>query len=206
MPFREKLIEAPDQAESAFRRIRLDTVAGMIFSNIIALAIMITTAATLGANHVTNIETSAQAAEALRPIAGSYATWIFALGIIGTGLLAIPVLAGSAAYAMAETLRWRQGLALQWFEAKYFYATLAMATLIGMGLNFTPIDPIRALFWSAVINGVVAVPVMVLMMRLAANSDVMGELVVAGRLKTVGWAATWIMGFASVAMVAGFLV
>ncbi len=141
----------------------------MARSNLIALFIIITTGATLHAHGVTDIQTSSQAAEALQPVAGKAAFLIFAIGIIGTGMLAVPVLAGSSAYAVGETFRWHVGLARRPGRAKAFYAVIAVATLLGVLLNFSPIDPIKALFWSAVINGVVAVPVMVLMMMLASN-------------------------------------
>src|SRR5829696_4741222 len=146
IPRRKILKRAPEQGEVALNRIELDTLAGMGVSNLIALAIMITTAATLHVNGVTEIETSAQAAEALRPIAGSWSGTIFALGVVGTGLLAVPVLAGSAAYAIGEVRKWPVGLARQPIEAKTFYATVALATLVGMILNFTPMNPIKALY------------------------------------------------------------
>jgi Mn2+/Fe2+ NRAMP family transporter len=174
----------------------------MGISNLIALAIMITTAATLNVKGVTDIETSAQAAEALRPIAGSLAQTIFALGIVGTGLLAVPVLAGSAAYAIGEARKWPVGLARQPMEARAFYATVALATLVGMILNFTPVNPIKALYWSAVINGVVAVPVMVVMMLMSAEPKVMGPFVVTGWLRAFGWGAAAIMAAAVIAMLA----
>ena len=169
IPRRKILKRAPEQGEAALNRIELDTLAGMGISNLIALAIMITTAATLNVKGVTDIATSAQAAEALRPIAGSLAETIFALGIVGTGLLAVPVLAGSAAYAIGEARKWPVGLARQPMEARAFYATVALATLVGMILNFTPVNPIQALYWSAVTNGVVAVPVMIVMMLMSAE-------------------------------------
>jgi Mn2+/Fe2+ NRAMP family transporter len=174
----------------------------MGFSNLIALAIMITAAATLYANNVTDIQTSAQAAEALRPIAGSFAETIFALSVVGTGLLSVPVLAGSAAYAVGEARKWPIGLSRQPMEAKAFYAVICIATIVGMIMNFTPIDPIRALYWSAVINGVVAVPVMATMMWLAAAPKVMGEFVVTGWVKSLGWVATTVMAVAVIAMLA----
>ncbi len=160
-PEAEALIQAPDQAPRQMARMRLDTLVGMGASNIIALFIMLTTAATLHAHGVTDIQTSSQAAEALRPIAGRFAFTVFALGIIGTGLLAVPVLAGSAAYAVGEALQWPVGLGRRPGRARAFYGAITAATLVGAMLNFTPIDPIRALFWSAVINGVAAVPIMV---------------------------------------------
>ena len=144
----------------------MDTLVGMALSNTIAIAIIITTAATLHANGKTDIETSAQAAEALRPLAGAFAETIFALGIIGTGLLAIPVLAGSTAYAVGEGRKWPVGLSRKPDKAAAFYVVLAISVLLGIGLNFTPLNPIKALYWSAVVNGVLAPPVMVLLMLL----------------------------------------
>jgi Mn2+/Fe2+ NRAMP family transporter len=173
----------------------------MGFSNFIALAIMITAAATLHANNVTDIQTSAQAAEALRPIAGSLAETIFALGIIGTGLLSVPVLAGSTAYAVGEARKWPTGRRRP-MEAKAFYAVICIATMAGMIMNFTFIDPIRALYWSAVINGVVAVPVMAIMMWLAAAPMVISEFAITGWTKALGWMATAVMGVAVAAMIA----
>ncbi|MBV9221681.1 MAG: divalent metal cation transporter, partial [Methylobacteriaceae bacterium] len=163
------LLRAPRQAASEFARIRVDTYIGMALSNAIGIFILITTAATLNAHGLTNIQTSSQAAEALRPIAGRFAFTVFAAGIVGTGLLALPVLAGSAAYALGEARGWPIGLARKPAQAKAFYATIAVAMAIGAVMNFTPIDPIKALFWSAVINGVVAVPVMAMMMLLAVR-------------------------------------
>jgi NRAMP (natural resistance-associated macrophage protein)-like metal ion transporter len=202
LPARQILKRAPDQGEGALNRIHLDTFVGMGFSNLIALAIMITAAATLHANNVTDIQTSAQAAEALRPIAGPLAETIFALGVIGTGLLSVPVLAGSAAYAVGEARKWPTGLARQPMEAKAFYAVISIATIVGMIMNFSPVDPIRALYWCAVINGVVAVPVLAIMMWLAAAPNVMGEFAVTGWVKTLGWAATGVMAVAVLAMLA----
>ena len=196
------LQRAPIQAPREFARIRLDTYIGMAFSNLVALFIIITCAATLHANGVTNIQTSAEAAQALRPIAGEAAFMVFALGIIGTGLLAVPVLAGSAAYAVGEAFGWHVGLARKLRRARAFYATIAVATLIGAALNFTPIDPIKALFWTAVINGVVAVPVMVMMMLLGGRKDVMGPFILTRGLRTAGWLATVVMAVAVVAMFA----
>ena len=200
VPQRQILKRAPDQGPEALKRIELDTLIGMGISNFIALAIILTTAATLKVSGVTDIETSAQAAEALRPIAGNYAATIFALGVVGTGLLAIPILAGSAAYAVGEARRWPIGLARQPKEAKAFYATIVMATAVGVLLNFTPINPIKALIWCAVINGVVAVPVMALMMLMAANVKIMGEFTIGRWLTGLGWIATATMAAAAVAM------
>ena len=164
-PAARSLIERPEAARREIRRIEIDTYVGMGLSNLVAFFIMVTTAATLHANGVTDVQTSEQAAEALRPIAGQFAFIIFALGILGTGLLAVPVLAGSSAYALAEAMRWQAGLGRSPSEAKQFYATIVGGTLIGVGINFVNIDPIKALFWSTVINGVVAVPLMIVRLR-----------------------------------------
>jgi NRAMP (natural resistance-associated macrophage protein)-like metal ion transporter len=204
-PERAPLMRAWRQAPAAFARIRADTLAGMAFSNLIAISIIVTTAATFHAHGVTNIETSAQAAQALKPIAGEFASLIFAIGIIGTGLLAIPVLAGSAAYAVAEGRRWPVGLAREPREAAAFYASLAVATVLGIVLNFTPIDPIKALYWSAVINGVVAVPVMVILMLMTAESRIMGDFTVKGPLRIMGWLATIAMAASVAGMAATWL-
>ncbi|MGZ6038492.1 MAG: NRAMP family divalent metal transporter [Phenylobacterium sp.] len=201
-PDAKPLERAPDQAEPEFQRIRLDTYIGMGFSNLVALFIILTTAATLHAHGVTDIQTSSQAAEALRPIAGRFAFTIFAIGIIGTGLLALPVLAGSSAYAVGETFGFHVGLSRKPYRAKAFYWTIAVATGLGVLLNYSPIDPIKALFWSAVINGVVAVPVMAMMMLLSSNKDVMGEFKLHWGLKAVGWLSTAVMAAAAIGLFA----
>jgi NRAMP (natural resistance-associated macrophage protein)-like metal ion transporter len=201
-PEAKPLKHAPSQAPREFERIRLDTYVGMSLSNVIALCIMMTTAATLNAHGHTDIQTSAQAAEALRPLAGRFAFTLFSLGIIGTGLLALPVLAGSAAYAVGEVLRWPVGLAQAPHRAKAFYGTIAIATVAGALMNFSSLDPVKALFWSAVVNGVVAVPVMAMTMLLGTKRDVMGEFTISRRLKIVGWIATVVMLAAAVGMVA----
>jgi NRAMP (natural resistance-associated macrophage protein)-like metal ion transporter len=201
-PEAKPLILAPQQSRWQLLRIRIDTYVGMAASNIVALCIIITTAATLNAHGVTDIQTSEQAAEALRPVAGAFAFAIFAAGIIGTGLLAIPVLAGSAAYAVGEALALPTGLARLPRKAKAFYATIAIATLLGVGINFSPLDPIKALFWSAVINGVVAVPVMAIIMAMAAQPKVMGQFILPLPLRVVGWLATSVMAAVVVAMFA----
>src|SRR5579863_3597526 len=172
-PGAHALTRAPWQAHGEFSRIRIDTYLGMALSNVIAFFIVITTAATLHAHGHTDIQTSAQAAEALRAVAGRFTFVVFAAGIIGTGLLTVPVLAGSAAYAVGEARRWPVGLARKPYQAKAFYGAIAAATMIGAIMNFTPIDPIRALFWSAVVNGVVAAPVMAMMMVLTMRRDIM---------------------------------
>jgi Mn2+/Fe2+ NRAMP family transporter len=192
---------APREAGPELKRIRTDTLVGMAFSSIVSLAIVFATAATLNAGGITDIATSAQAAEALRPVAGQFAFAMFALGIIGTGLLAVPVLAGSAAYALGEARKWPVGLARQPLEARAFYATVVIATLAGVAISLSPLDPIKALFWSAVINGVVAVPVMVMMMLITSNAAIMREFVVTGPRRAVGWLATAVMAAAAVGMI-----
>ena len=203
---RKALLKAPRQALDAFARIRADTLVGMAFSNIIALAIIFTTAATLNKAGVTNIETSAQAAEALRPIAGDFAFILFAMGIIGTGVLAVPVLAGSAAYAIGEACKWPVGLSRAPKEAVAFYSTLTAAAVLGVAITLSPIDPIKALYWSAVINGIVAVPVMTVMMLMTAQARVMGKFIVTGWLRWLGWASTIAMGACVVGMIVGWFV
>jgi NRAMP (natural resistance-associated macrophage protein)-like metal ion transporter len=201
-PAAAPLNEAPEQAPRELERMRLDTFVGMGFSNLVALFIMLTTAATLHAHGVTDIETSSQAAEALRPIAGPFAFYVFAAGIIGTGLLTLPVLAGSAAYAVGEAMRWPVGLSKVAGKAKAFYGTIAAATFVGALLNFTSLDPIKALFWSAVVNGVVAVPVMAAMMVMASRRQVMGAFVLGRGLRIWGWLATAVMLLAAIGMFA----
>jgi Mn2+/Fe2+ NRAMP family transporter len=201
-PAAQPILEAPDQAPRQLARIRLDTFVGMGVSNLVALFIVLTTAATLHAHGVTNVETSADAAKALKPIAGEFAFAVFALGVVGTGLLAVPVLAGSAAYALGETLGWRVGLAERARRAPAFYLAIAGATLVGALLNFSPLDPIKALIFSAVVNGVVAVPVMAMIMHMASRRRVMGEFALRPWLKALGWAATAVMAAAAVGMFA----
>jgi len=200
MEARHPLKCAPEEGASELKRIEIDTLAGMAASNLVALAIILTTAATLNAHGITDINTSAEAAEALRPIAGEYASTVFALGIVGTGLLAVPVLAGSAAYAIGEALRWPVGLDRKPMRAKAFYGTIVAATAVGALMNFTPINPIKALYWAAVVNGIVAVPVMAVMMLMASRKKVMGGFAVTGPLRVFGWIATGAMAAAVVAM------
>jgi Mn2+/Fe2+ NRAMP family transporter len=197
---KEPLISAPEQGLTELKRINLDTYIGMGFSNLVAFFIMLTAAVTLHLHGVTDIQTSAQAAQALRPLAGDSAFILFTAGIIGTGLLAVPVLAGSAAYAVAETFQWRIGLGLRLLHARGFYAIVVVATVMGVALNFTSIDPVKALFWCAVINGVVAVPIMIVMMLMATRADIMGGFVVARQTKALGWLATITMAIVVLAM------
>ncbi len=196
------LKEAPEQAPREIHRIRIDTYVGMGLSNLIAFCIIVTTAATLNAHNVTDIQTSEQAAQALRPIAGNFAFFVFACGIVGTGLLAIPVLAGSVAYAVAEMMGWPYGLDRRPREAKAFYGVIAAGTLLGVGVNFIAIDPIKALFWSAVINGIVAVPLMVMIMLMTMKPKIMGRFTLPRPLQVMGWVCTGVMTVTVAAMFA----
>lgn len=192
---------SPREAGPELARIRTDTLIGMGVSNLIALFIIIATAATLHTHGVRDIQTSSQAAEALRPIAGVFTFALFATGIIGTGMLAVPVLAGSASYAVCEVFRWKQGLNRPLREAKAFYGVIAVATLVGVGLNFTALDPIKALYWSAVINGLLAAPLMAVMMLIAVNPRVMGRLTLPFWMIAGGWVATFVMALATLGFV-----
>jgi len=196
------LKEAPTAIRRQYRRIRIDTFVGMAFSNLIALAIMLATAATLHAQGVTNIASAAEAAEALVPIAGRFAFLLFALGIVGTGLLAVPVLAGSAAFAVGETHGWKTGLEFKPYQAARFYGIIVTATFVGVALDWSKLNPIKALFWSAVLNGVSAVPIMAAMMVVASSRPIMGHLHERRPLLVFGWAATAVMAVASAAMLA----
>jgi Mn2+/Fe2+ NRAMP family transporter len=190
---------APDAASSELRRITLDTWFGIGFSNVVGLFIIIATAATLHAAGIRTITSAEQAAQALRPIAGIFAAGAFAAGIIGTGMLAVPVLAGSAAYATGEALGRPVGLGRRPSEAKTFYGIIALATVIGMALHFTPLDPIRALFWSAVINGILVIPILVVLLILARDEKVMGRFRVRGPLLWLGWTTVATMTVAALA-------
>jgi NRAMP (natural resistance-associated macrophage protein)-like metal ion transporter len=201
-PGHHPLREAPDQARAHLARIKLDTYLGMLYSNLIAFCIMLTTAATLHAAGAKDIQDAAQAAQALRPLAGEFAFALFAAGIIGTGLLAVPVLAGSAAYAVAETFRWPIGLGLPLAEARGFYAILTVATVLGVLIDLSGIDSMKALIGAAILNGVVSVPIMAVMMLLAAKPAVMGPFVVTGRLRVLGWFAVGVIAAAVAAMFA----
>lgn len=194
------LLNRPKNATQHLQRINIDTTLGMAFSQVIAFAIMLTTAVTLYVHGVHDIQTSAQAAEALRPIGGEFTFLLFAAGIVGTGMLAVPVLAGSAAYAVAELFSWSSSLGLELKAAKGFYAIIALSTLFGVILDFSPIDPVKALLWSAMINGVVSVPLMIATMRLATQRRIMGQFVIGARLKWLGWIATGVMAIAVLAL------
>ena len=183
-----------------FGRMRFDTWTGMAFSNLVALAIMIGTAATLHEAGRTSIDTAADAARALQPVAGRFSSLLFCLGVIGTGMLAVPVLAGSTAYAVAELRGWRSSLASRVRDAKGFYAVIACSTLFGIAIDWSPIDPVKALFWSAVLNGVVAVPLLVAMMLIVSNRTVMGRYRAGPRLLALGWACTAVMAAAAIGL------
>ncbi|WP_132145139.1 NRAMP family divalent metal transporter [Luteibacter rhizovicinus] len=198
--YRTALKWAPWQGPGALARIRLDTSIGMIFSNVIAGFIILTAAVVLHAHGKTDIQSSSEAAEALRPIAGRFAFALFAAGIIGTGLLAVPVLAGSTAFAAAGALGYPCGLEHKPKRAKLFYGVLIIASVAGIALNFTPIDPIKALYWSAVINGVAAVPMMVMIMFLSMNRKAMGKYTLNTSLRIWGWIATVVMAIAAAVM------
>lgn len=201
---RTALTRAPQQKSEAHSRINLDTAIGMLFSEIVAYAIILTAAVVLHAHGKTDIQSSVDAAAALKPLAGKLAFALFAAGIIGTGLLSFPVLAGSVAYALAETFRWTSGLEKQPARAKGFYGVLVAAAVIGIALSWLPIDPMKMLYWSAVINGVVAVPLMVVIMLMSSRKAVMGKLVVPLWLSVLGWLATLVMMGAAIVMFAAW--
>ena len=190
----------PEYAAEHLSRIKQDTFVGMTFSNVIALCIVLATAVTLNAKGITNIQTASQAAEALRPVAGEFAFAIFALGIIGTGLLAVPVLAGSAAYAVSELYGWKAGLSHGFHEARGFYLIIVAATGIGTVMGYLEVDPIKALVWSAIVNGVISVPIMAVLMWIGQSERLMGQYTITRRHRFFGWAATAVMAVAVVVM------
>ena len=188
------------KVRSDLAAVKQDTMIGMLFSNAIAFFVMVMGAVVLHTAGITDVQSAAQAAQALRPLAGEFAFALFAGGIIATGLLAVPVLASSAAYAVAEAFGWPEGLERQWFEARRFYAIIALATLVGTALGFTPINSMKALYWSAVINGVVAVPIMVGLMLLASKKEVMGPFTSGRKTRWFGWLGTGVMAGAVLMM------
>jgi len=198
----EALKRVPRQAPAQLGRIRKDTYLGMALSNLVAFFIILTTAATLHAHGQTDVATAAQAAQALAPLAGRWAAGLFVCGIIGTGMLAIPVLAGSAAYAIGESFKWPASLKKKPEQAVGFYLTIGAATLAGVGLNFLHIDPIRALFWAAVLNGMLAAPLMAVIMHMAASRDVMDKFTIPLYLRVAGWTATAVMFGVSIGVIA----
>ena len=197
---RARMLNSPRSASSELRRIRWDTWVGMFYSNITGYCIVLATAVTLHRAGLTRIETASQAASALRPIAGDFAFHLFALGILGVGLIGVPVLAGSAGYAIAESLGWRSGLEKSARQAKGFYGVIAASMMGGLALGFTPINPIRALFYSAVLNGVVAVPLTVLIVLLVSRASVMGPFAIRGGVRVLGWITAAIMACAAAGM------
>lgn len=199
-PDSRALRQHPEYAVEHLSRIKQDTMFGMTFSNVIALCIVIATAVTLNEHGITNIQTSAQAAEALRPVAGDFAFAVFSLGIVGTGLLAVPVLAGSAAYAVSELYGWTAGLSHEFDEAKGFYLIIVAATGIGALMGYLEVDPIKALVWSAIVNGVISVPIMAAMMWIGQSTRLMGKYTMSTRHRFFGWTATAVMAVAVVFM------
>jgi len=195
------LIEAPQHAGAELHRIGIDTYLGMAASNVVGFFIILTTAATLYAHGVHDIQSAAQTAQALKPVAGSFASALFATGIVGTGLLAVPVLAGSAAYAVGETMQWKSSLESKPGKARGFYAVIAIATLVGTAMNFVHVNPIKALFWTAVINGVIAVPMLAAVMLVAAKEKAMGRFAISGSLRAMGWLTTAVMAVCVVGMI-----
>jgi Mn2+/Fe2+ NRAMP family transporter len=199
-PAAHPLRDAPAEARRQIARIEFDTWVGMVFSNLVGLAVIVGAGATLHAAGKKSVDTAAEAASALVPLAGHFAEWLFAAGIFGTGLLAVPVLAGASAYALADAMGWREGLSKKATEARAFYATLTISTLIGLGIAVAPIDAMKALVWSAVINGAVAAPMIAAMVVLGSMRRVMGRFVLPAWLRVLGWAAALIMGAATIAM------
>jgi Mn2+/Fe2+ NRAMP family transporter len=211
-PREQPLTKAPSQAPAQLSRIRFDTWIGMALSNVVGYFIIIASAASLNAHGITDIQTSSQAAEALRPIAGKLAFILFAVGIIGTGLLAVPVLAGSAAFAVGGAMHWPTGLERKPRTARGFYGVMTVATAIGLAINFpavqhfTHLSPIKALFWSAVFNGIAAVPIMIAMMLMSHNPKVLGQFAqISKPLHVMGWVATIVMLFTVIGMLVAFV-
>jgi len=199
-PVSQPLVDNPQRAGKELRRIRWDTVTGMFFSDITAYFIILATALTLHTSGVKDIDTAAKAASALKPLAGNFAYFLFALGILGVGLIGVPVLAGSAAYAAAETMGWREGLERDTRDARGFYGVIAVSVLAALALQYSPISPMKALFWSAVINGVVAVPMLVVLILLVSKKSVMGKFTASRRIVVLGWITAGIMGAAAIRM------
>ena len=195
-PGRRELLKDPEYVAEHLSRIKQDTIIGMTFSNLVALCIVLATAVTLNQNGITEIESAAQAAEALRPVAGQFAFAVFAMGIIGTGLLAVPVLAGSAAYAVSELFGWKAGLSQGFRQARGFYLIIIAATGIGTVMGIFQVDPMRALVWSAIVNGVISVPIMVVLMLIGTSKKLMGKNTISARHRWLGWGATGVMAAA----------
>ena len=199
-PAASSLLDQPESALKELRRIKWDTWSGMFYSDITAYFIILATAVTLHVAGITDIQTAAQAANALRPLAGDFTFILFALGILGVGLIGVPVLAGSAAYAVSEAMGWKWGLERTATDARGFYGVIAGSVLAAIVLEYSPLSPMKALFWSAVINGLVAVPLMIILVLMASSRRVMGAFAVSLNLRALGWIATAVMGFAAVMM------
>jgi len=195
-PGRRELLRDPNYVAEHLSRIKQDTIVGMTLSNLVALCIVLATAVTLSQHGITQIDSSAQAAEALRPVAGEFAFAVFAMGIIGTGLLAVPVLAGSAAYAVSELFGWKEGLSQGFRQARGFYLIIIAATGVGTAMGIFQLDPMRALVWSAMVNGVISVPIMVVLMLIGQSKKLMGRHTISPRHRWLGWAATGVMAAA----------
>lgn len=189
----QPLRDAPEQAKKELRRIRIDTISGMLVSAIIAYCIMLTASTALHAHGVLDIESSAAAAKALEPVAGKWAVFLFSLGIIGTGLLAVPVLAGAVGYAAAEALRWRRSLEEKPLSARHFYAVICAVMCIGAALCFAPVEPAKMLFWSAIFNGFAAAPAMVMLQWMSRDPAVVGTFRTPLLVHALAWAATTLM-------------
>ena len=187
-------------AGKELRRIRWDTWSGMFYSNITAYFIILATAVTLNVSGITDINTAAQAASALRPLAGDFAFLLFAMGILGVGFIGVPVLAGAGAYALSEVLNWNTGLERKVADAQGFYSIIAVSVFLGLAIQYTPISPMKALFWSAVINGIIAVPLMVVVILLVSKKSVMGKFTASRPIIILGWVAVAVMGFAAIGM------
>jgi Mn2+/Fe2+ NRAMP family transporter len=194
------LLQDRAAAPAELRRIQWDTWSGMLYSDLTAYFIILATGVTLHVSGITDIETAAQAASALRPLAGDFAFLLFAIGILGVGLIGVPVLAGSAAYALAEAMEWKTGLERKALDARGFYGVIAVSVLAGLVIQYSPISPMKALFWSAVINGIVAVPLMVVIVLIASRKSVMGAFTVSRPILILGWIGAAVMGLAAVMM------
>ncbi len=194
------LINNTASARTELRRIKWDTWSGMFYSDVAAYFIILATAVTLHVSGITNIESAGQAASALRPLAGNFAFILFALGIVGVGMIGVPVLAGSAGYALAEAMGWKWGLERKASDARGFYGVIAVSVLAGLAIQYSPLSPMKALFWSAVINGVVAVPLMVVIILLVSKKSVMGAFTAGSTMLTLGWIATAVMAAAAIRM------
>jgi Mn2+/Fe2+ NRAMP family transporter len=199
-PDSRALVEDPAAAPAELRRIKWDTWSGMFYSDVTAYFIILATAVTLHVSGITDINTAAQAASALRPLAGNFAFLLFTLGLLGVGLIGVPVLAGSGAYAFAEAMGWPEGLERKVRSARGFYGVIVISVLLGLGIQYSPISPMKALFWTAVINGVVAVPLMAVIILLSSKKSVMGEFTASRSLIALGWIGTAVMAVASVCM------